>query len=589
MDMIQDLLKQIRKNPNRPDLHNTIGTVYQQQGNMTEAANHFLTAARMFASEDSVTRNLNKAIAILKRMLRDFPDMQDPYFILADLHEEMDNREEAVEVYNQLADLYVGQEKYLMAVSVYDKVISMVPDSFEAWQKFAELNRDAGMPFHASQAFTRAASLCGEGDADARLDLVLQSLRLDPEGAETLEVLKNHFAGREVSQEDADTLLSAAEELLLADWPESVVKVLGLIPEKARTAMVNEVLEKASALVVTDDQADKDAGTGRAADLAGTKVLVVDDEKEILLLLEQILRQEGFTVISAQDGEEALKLFMEERPPLVVSDAMLPKLHGFELCSRIKEITDHTVKVMILTAVYKKYKYKGKVQEEYHVDEYLDKPFQITEFLDTFYRMAESMADKITIREEEPQDESDILIMVAGSGEKELRNKLEGFCEKTGCSYQISENPREMFEVLQDKVPDIMLVTESLPGMDPFLAAYMLRDMLDLGATTFVLVTRDPALLDGKPGDFHHRVAAPVGPGTLKAIIKLHRDNRARLGLGKVDTARTLSDRRIEAVIRSKVERVLKSHNHLEEYYSSRIRELEKELDELKPGDGEDD
>ena len=102
MEQIKEFLKQLRKHPNRPDLHNSLGGLYQQKGDNGEASKHFLAAARLFSVPDSPHRNLNKAIAILRKMERDFPSHHDSYYLLAEILEEMDNHEEAKEVYCQL-------------------------------------------------------------------------------------------------------------------------------------------------------------------------------------------------------------------------------------------------------------------------------------------------------------------------------------------------------------------------------------------------------------------------------------------------------------------------------------------------------
>jgi len=594
MEQIKDLLKQIKKQPDRPDLHNSVGRLYQQQGNKVEASNHFLAAARMYAAPESVIRNVHKAIAILKKTLRDFPDIQDSYYLLAELYDELDNQKEAVEIYQALSDYYITEGKTLMAVSVYDKVISLEPDNQQSWVDFAELNRDAGMPFHAAQAFIKAASL-GMG-AEMPIDsdkLLLDAMRLDPENAESLEMLKNMAHSGKFSEELGEDLFSIIESLVASGQFDSAMNILKVLEgspfDEMASGEANKIREITGA--TRSEQEVVEVKSTRSGKFAGTKVLIVDDEREILLLLEQILQQEGFNVLTAMDGEEGYKTFIKEKPPLVVSDAMLPKLHGFELCSSIKEVSDHKVKVMILTAVYKKYKYKGKVQEEYHVDEYLDKPFQITEFLDTFYRMAEDISDEIQLKDPEVDEtlvtDDEFTIMVAGSGERELVTNVEYYCESHDCNFVTADHSSDIFIKMQDEIPDILLLTEKLPGMDPFVAAKLVRNLLEVRSTTIVLISRDPSLLEGDSGEFNHRIAGPASRKTLSAIVKLHEDSKTRIGLRRYDKVRSINERHIDAVVKSKVERVLKNHNQLEEYYNTRIKELETEIEKLRVDDGE--
>ena len=78
------------------------------------------------------------------------------------------------------------------------------------------------------------------------------------------------------------------------------------------------------------------------------RVLVVDDEKTIVKGLKFSLEKEGYEVFTAYDGEEALRLFNEENPDLIVLDLMLPEIDGFEVCRRIRKGSD--VPIVMLTA-----------------------------------------------------------------------------------------------------------------------------------------------------------------------------------------------------------------------------------------------
>jgi two-component system alkaline phosphatase synthesis response regulator PhoP len=81
-----------------------------------------------------------------------------------------------------------------------------------------------------------------------------------------------------------------------------------------------------------------------------SKILLVDDEKDIVEFLEYNLVQEGFEVITANDGIEAIQK-MTEKPDLIVLDIMMPKLDGYEVCKRIRENKAYTeIPVIFLTA-----------------------------------------------------------------------------------------------------------------------------------------------------------------------------------------------------------------------------------------------
>ncbi len=78
------------------------------------------------------------------------------------------------------------------------------------------------------------------------------------------------------------------------------------------------------------------------------KVLVVDDDADLLDLMAYALRRDGFTVVQAVDGEQALQKWKRDEPDLVLLDANMPKLNGFEVCRQIRQAS--TTPVIMLTA-----------------------------------------------------------------------------------------------------------------------------------------------------------------------------------------------------------------------------------------------
>ncbi len=110
------------------------------------------------------------------------------------------------------------------------------------------------------------------------------------------------------------------------------------------------------------------------------RILIVDDEPNIVLSLEFLMRREGYEVSTAADGPRALQALALGGPDLVVLDVMLPKLDGFAMCERIR--TDprwRSVKILILTA-------KGREAEiakglRLGADAYVTKPFSTKELV----------------------------------------------------------------------------------------------------------------------------------------------------------------------------------------------------------------
>jgi len=107
------------------------------------------------------------------------------------------------------------------------------------------------------------------------------------------------------------------------------------------------------------------------------KVLVVEDDRNLLDTLKYDLRREGYKVIAASDGAEAIDIARRERPDLVILDIMLPKLSGFEVCRILRK--EMTVPIVMLTA--KTDEVDKIVGLEIGADDYITKPFSMRELL----------------------------------------------------------------------------------------------------------------------------------------------------------------------------------------------------------------
>lgn len=113
------------------------------------------------------------------------------------------------------------------------------------------------------------------------------------------------------------------------------------------------------------------------------KILIVDDEPFIRLLLEQVLEDledDGVELITADNGETALDIITSEKPELVFLDVMMPKMNGFDVCSKVKnELGISDVYIVLLTAKGQEFdKQKGI---DVGADIYMTKPFNPDEVL----------------------------------------------------------------------------------------------------------------------------------------------------------------------------------------------------------------
>ena len=109
-------------------------------------------------------------------------------------------------------------------------------------------------------------------------------------------------------------------------------------------------------------------------------ILVADDEPNIVISLEYLMKREGYTVLVARDGQEALDMIARDRPDLVLLDVMMPKKSGFEVCQAVRASEElQATKILMLTA-------KGDPMDrivglELGADDYLPKPFEPRELL----------------------------------------------------------------------------------------------------------------------------------------------------------------------------------------------------------------
>lgn len=154
------------------------------------------------------------------------------------------------------------------------------------------------------------------------------------------------------------------------------------------------------------------------------KILVVEDEPDILELVAYHLEQSGFAVALAEDGEQALSAIERERVGLVVLDLMLPGISGLEVCRRLKQ-TPRTKDLPVLMLTARAEEVDRVVGLELGADDYLVKPFSPRELV-------------LRIRA--------ILRRIEGNGEAEAAQIAAGplVIDLVGCQVQLDRDPIEL-------------------------------------------------------------------------------------------------------------------------------------------------
>jgi len=113
------------------------------------------------------------------------------------------------------------------------------------------------------------------------------------------------------------------------------------------------------------------------------KILVVDIDSGAREALSQLLRPYKFQVITASDGQEAYDKFKEEKPDLIILEAILPKIHGFELTERITSETKGRIPVIIVTGAYRGPQYRNEALTSFGASDYFEKPFDREKFVNS--------------------------------------------------------------------------------------------------------------------------------------------------------------------------------------------------------------
>ena len=111
------------------------------------------------------------------------------------------------------------------------------------------------------------------------------------------------------------------------------------------------------------------------------KILVVDDEKDIVETLVFVLKQKGYECLVAYDGEEGLQMAKETEPDLIILDVMMPKINGYKICRLLKYDAKYKdIPIIMITA--RSQEDDKLIGEETGANEYITKPFEFQDVLE---------------------------------------------------------------------------------------------------------------------------------------------------------------------------------------------------------------
>ncbi|PSQ85219.1 MAG: DNA-binding response regulator [Bacteroidetes bacterium QS_3_64_15] len=199
----------------------------------------------------------------------------------------------------------------------------------------------------------------------------------------------------------------------------------------------------------------------------GLTVLIVDDEEDLLSLLEYNLEQEGFEVVLARDGVEAIEQTRAQEPDLIILDIMMPKMDGIEVCEKLrKDAHLRTIPIMMLTARNEE---EDKVQGlDVGADIYLGKPVSVSVIVSQAKALLRSAR-----RYDDPPDQIEVhnlrvdrdrYLVYQGNGDEETEMRLPR--KEFELLYFLASHPGRVFsrQEILDEVwgPDVYVVDRTV-------------------------------------------------------------------------------------------------------------------------------
>lgn len=114
--------------------------------------------------------------------------------------------------------------------------------------------------------------------------------------------------------------------------------------------------------------------------------LIVDDDEEMRHIVEHYVDRMGYETCTAVSAEAALEMIEAAQPHLLITDALMPRTDGRELCKQIK-LRYPRVKVVVMTSLYKAARYKSEAYRVFHADGYITKPIDFAELRNVLQRL----------------------------------------------------------------------------------------------------------------------------------------------------------------------------------------------------------
>lgn len=146
--------------------------------------------------------------------------------------------------------------------------------------------------------------------------------------------------------------------------------------------------------------------------MADKKILIVDNDQQSLNNLTELFEAQSLKVIKASDGQAAYDIYKKENPDLVLLEALLPKLHGFDLTQKIYQEKKGSIPIVIVTGLYKGSQYKNEAIRSLGASDYFEKPYDKKKLVSSVINL---LHEEIDIDEDLPDPDS-VMSLVTGLG-----------------------------------------------------------------------------------------------------------------------------------------------------------------------------
>ena len=188
------------------------------------------------------------------------------------------------------------------------------------------------------------------------------------------------------------------------------------------------------------------------------KILIIEDEPEILELLKGRLESENYQVMTASNGEDGFLKFLKEQPDLVILDLMLPGINGYEVCRKIRIGEQSKTPVLMLTAISQDAdRIVGRLRG---ANQYMTKPFKAHEVL--------AQVKLLLNNSEKKEGGRTIKKILVVDDDPDIVELLKVRLEENGYGVMTASNGIEAFAKAREEKPDLIVLDAAMPVMDGY-------------------------------------------------------------------------------------------------------------------------